>query len=137
MPGRDGDPPQVALRWQAHPVPANLSELARKPPGGAPGGRAWEPHGRLWQLLVETYGPQDGAPVLARVLGAVNQQGAEVVGRALERAFEAGSSTLLGLIPGPVREIPGMVAVPPALMGYRVETARTSDYDALLAGGPR
>ena len=79
--------------------------------------RAWEPHGRLWQLLVETYGPQDGARVLARVLGAVNQQGAEVVGRALERAFEAGSSTLLGLIPGPVREIPGMVAVPPALMG--------------------
>ena len=75
--------------------------------------------------------------MLARVLGAVNQQGAEVVGRALERAFEAGSSTPLGLIPGPMREIPGMVAVPSAWMGYRVETARASDYDALLAGGPR
>ena len=98
--------------------------------------QSWEePYGRLWQLLVETYGPQDGARVLARVLGAVNQQGTEAVGKALEQAIESGNSTPLGLIPAPVREVPGRVAVPPALMEYQVEAARASDYDALLVGG--
>ncbi len=45
-----------------------------------------EPYGRLWQFLLDTYGPLDGARVLARVLGAINQQGAEVVGKARARA---------------------------------------------------
>jgi len=119
-----------------------LSELAREPQAVrqvAPElvAELGEPYGRLWQLLVETYGPHFGAWVLARILGAVNQQCAELVGRALEPALEAGSSTRLGLNPGPVREIPGNVAVPPALMGYRVESDWASDYDALLVGGPR
>jgi len=117
-----------------------LSELARKPQAVrqvAPElvAELGEPYGRLWQLLVETYGPQDGARVLARVIGAVNQQGAEAVGRALEQAIESGNSTPLGLIPAPVRGVPGKVAVPPALMEYRVEAARASDYDELLVGG--
>ena len=43
---------------------------------------------------------------LARVLGAINQQGVEVVGKALERALETGNSTPMGLIPLPVREYP-------------------------------
>ncbi len=98
-----------------------------------------EPYGRLWQLLLDTYGPLDGARVLARVLGAINQPGAQVVGKALERALETGNSTPMGLIPLPVREVPALyyktVAVPPSLMGYRVETARAADYDALLLGG--
>ncbi len=88
-----------------------------------------------WQILVETYGPQDGARVVARGLGAVNQQGAEAVGKALEQAIERGNSTPMGLIPMTVREVPGRVAVPPALIDHRVETARASDYDALLMGG--
>lgn len=87
------------------------------------------------QLLLDTYGPLDGARVLARVLGAINQQGAEVVGKALERALETGNSTPMGLIPLPVREVPATMAVPSSLMGYRVETARAADYDALLLGG--
>jgi len=65
-----------------------------------------EPYGRLWQFLLDTYGPLDGARVLARVLGAINQQGAEVVGKALERALETGNSTPMVLIPLPVREVP-------------------------------
>lgn len=85
-----------------------LSELARKP-----------------QAVGAGQGPRR----------AINQQGAEAVGKALERALEAGDSTPLALIPAPVREVPGKVAVPPALMGYRVEAARASDYDALLMGG--
>ena len=48
-----------------------------------------EPYGRLWQVLVETYGAQDGARVLSRVIGAVTEQGVEAVGDALERALEA------------------------------------------------
>lgn len=117
-----------------------LPELARKPQAVrqvAPElvAELGEPYGRLWRLLVDTYGPQDGARVLARVLGAINQQGAEVVRKALERALETGGRAPMGLIPSPVREAPGMVAVPPALMGYRVEMARAADYDALLMGG--
>ena len=69
------------------------------------------------------------------VLGAINQQGAQVVGKALERALETGNSTPMGLIPLPVREVPATMAVPPSLMGYRVETARAADYDALLLAG--
>ena len=41
----------------------------------------------------------------------------------------------MSLIPLPVREVPGRVEVPPALMGYRVEIARAADYNALLVGG--
>ena len=41
----------------------------------------------------------------------------------------------MGLIPLPVREVPATMAVPSSLMGYRVETARAADYDALLLGG--
>ena len=47
-----------------------------------------------------------GLRALARVLGAINQQGVEVVGKALERALETGNSTPMGLIPLPVREYP-------------------------------
>jgi len=117
-----------------------LSELARKPQAVrqvAPElvAELGEPYGRLWQLLVETYGPQDGARVLARVLGAINQQGAEALGKALEQAIESSNPTPMVLIPAPVREAPRKVAVPPALMEYRVEAARASDYDALLVGG--
>ena len=43
---------------------------------------------------------------LAWILGAINQQGVEVVGKALERALETGNSTPMGLIPLPVREYP-------------------------------
>jgi len=117
-----------------------LSELARKPQAVrqvAPElvAELGEPYGRLWQLLVDTYGPQDGARVLARILGAVNQQGAEVVRKALGTALETGSPTPLGLMLSPVREVPPPCRVPPALMGYRVEMARAADYDALLVGG--
>ena len=43
---------------------------------------------------------------LAWILGAINQQGVEVVGKALERVLETGNSTPMGLIPLPVREYP-------------------------------
>ena len=99
-----------------------LSELARKPQAVrqvAPElvAELGEPYGRLWQLLLDTYGPLDGARVLARVLGAINQQGAQVVGKALERALETGNSTPLGLIPLPVREVPATMAAPPSVSG--------------------
>ena len=98
--------------------------------------RSWEsPTAGCGSFLLDTYGPLDGARVPARVLGAISQQGAEVVGKALERALETGNSTPMGLIPLPVREVPGTMAAPSSPMGYRVETARAADYDALLVGG--
>jgi len=117
-----------------------LPELARKPQAVrqvAPElvAELGEPYGRLWQLLQDTYGPLDGARVLARVLGAVNQHGAAVVGQALEKSLEIGDSTPLGLVPPPTREMPQTVTVPSSLMGYRVEAARAADYDVLLVGG--
>ena len=56
-----------------------LPELARKPQAVrqvAPElvAELGEPYGRLWQVLVETYGAQDGARVLSRVIGAVTEQ---------------------------------------------------------------
>ena len=60
------------------------------------------PHPRVEGLK----GLKSSLRALARVLGAINQQGVEVVGKALERALETGNSTPMGLIPLPVREYP-------------------------------
>lgn len=127
-----GRPGSRSIRYRHY-----LSELARKPQAVrqvAPElvAELGEPYAQLWQLLQETYGPLDGARVLARVLGAVNQHGADLVGRVLEQAIESGR-----LIPSSARETPSRVEVPPPLLEYRVEMARAADYDALLVGGRR
>jgi hypothetical protein len=117
-----------------------LPELARKPQAVrqvAPElvAELGEPYGQLWQLLVDTYGPQDGARALARVIGAIAGQGEEAVTKALKVALESGSKTPIGLVPRPAHEIPRSLSVPMALAGYRVEAARAADYDVLLWGG--
>ena len=93
-----------------------------------------EPYGRLWQVLVETYGAQDGARVLSRVTGAVTEQGIEAVGEALERALEGGIRSPIELIPPPLRRVSTVVAVPPGLAAYKVESAQARSYDVLLVG---
>ena len=94
-----------------------------------------EPYGRLWQVLVETYGAQDGARVLARVIGAIDQQGAEAVRDALEKALKAGQRSPIDLVPRPVRQVSEAVPVPAGLARYAVDTAKARSYDVLLVGG--
>ena len=94
-----------------------------------------EPFGRLWVMLEGTYGAHDGARVLARVIGAIAEQGEAPVRQAIEAALRAPRSLQLPLapvgLPRPARTIP----VPAALAAYQVPTARAADYDALLVGG--
>ena len=94
-----------------------------------------EPFGRLWVMLEGTYGAHDGARVLARVIGAIAEQGETPVRQAVEAALRAPRSLQLPLapvgLPRPARTIP----VPAALAAYQVPTARAADYDALLVGG--
>jgi hypothetical protein len=94
-----------------------------------------EPFGRLWVMLEGTYGAHDGARVLARVIGAIAEQGETPVRQAVEAALRAPRSLQLPLapvgLPRPARTIP----VPAALAAYQVPTSRAADYDALLLGG--
>lgn len=116
-----------------------LPELARKPQAVrqvAPElvAEMGEPFGKLWKILVDKYGPLDAARVFARVIGAVTDFGEESVREALEAAFFANRTDLLGLrIAGPA--VPKNVVIPEALAGYEIEAARASDYDRLLVGG--
>ena len=118
-----------------------LSELARKPQAVrqvAPElvAELGEPYGKLWSLLAGSYGPKDGARVLARVLGAVVDHGSAPVSVALEAALQAGRCDLLAL-GGHLQQAALQVEVPPALQGYHIEAGSPADYDVLLTGGTR
>jgi transposase len=117
-----------------------LPELARKPQAVrqvAPEmvRELGEPFGQLWAMLEDTYGGRDGARVLARVIGAVVEQGEPAVRQVIEAALRAPRGLQLPLtppgLPQPARTIP----VPAALAAYQVPAARAGDYDALLVGG--
>lgn len=89
-----------------------------------------EPFGRLWRFLVEAHGEREGARSLARVLGAVVDQGEEAVGKALEAALATKRAHLLALATTGVSPPP--VAVPAALAAYVVESTPVQSFDALL-----
>jgi len=89
-----------------------------------------EPYGRLWRLLTEAHGELAGARCLARILGAVVDQGEEAVAKALEAALATKRVNLLGLAASPAPQ--PTVPVPASLAGYDVESARVADFDALL-----
>jgi transposase len=121
-----------------------LSELARKPQAVrqvAPelirelGG----PYEKMWEMLLDRYGPKEAARVLSRILGAVADHGEEPVSEALQTALSRGRCDLLSLAEHleDRRERTRSVTVPEALSGYRVESANASDYDLLLLGGMR
>lgn len=117
-----------------------LKELARKPQAlrqVAPELMAelGQPFGRLWEALQEAYGTLDAARAFARVIGAINEHGEDVVRQAVRAALESGRADLLRL--GPVLTEPPHpgVQVPQRLAGYRVAAARAADYDRLLLGG--
>lgn len=118
-----------------------LPELARKPQAvrqvaGALIAELGPPYDRLWELLVQTYGPREAARVLARILGAIVQHGEAAVRDALQQAMERGRCDLLAL-----RQLmhasssPLSIRVPESLSHYEVESRPASDYDWLLPGG--
>jgi hypothetical protein len=57
--------------------------------------------------------------------------------RSFVDAFPTDRVDLLALTRVPVTSAPRSVPVPDALAGYRVEAARVTDYDVLLASGAR
>ena len=73
--------------------------------------------------------------MLARIVGAVSDHGPELVAEALLGALDGGRFDLLALRQS--EKTPTAVEVPEALQRYEIESARATDFDALLAsGGP-
>ena len=95
-------------------------------------GELGEPFGKLWRLLVDTYGPPDAARVMARVLGAIVDHGADPVREAVVHALASDRLDLL-TVAIPSRPRPRSIAVPAGLQGYEVEKIPASDFDVLLA----
>ena len=56
------------------------------------------------------------------------------MGEALERALEAGTRSPIELVPPPLRRVSTVVAVPPSLAAYKVESAQARSYDVPLVG---
>jgi len=116
-----------------------LPELARKPQAVRQVAlelvaELGEPYGRLWSLLVGSYGSKEAARVLSRVLGAVVDHGSPMVAEALEAALVVGRCDLLALA-GRIQQSDPIVEVPVALRGYEIEAGSPADYDVLLQGG--
>jgi hypothetical protein len=116
-----------------------LGELSRKPQAVrqvAPElvAELGEPFGRLWGLLVAQYGALEGARLLAKVLGTVEERGVAPVAEAVEAALQADRCDLLAL-----RRLTlppaATVEVPASLRGIEIERRQSREYDALLVGG--
>lgn len=89
-----------------------------------------QPFVDLWRELADNYGEKEGARRLAKVIGAVDDHGADVVAAALREPRER--VRLLALAK---HVVPGTVAVPLPLAQYIVEKSDVSAYDVLLATG--
>lgn len=94
------------------------------------------PYDKLWEMLTERYGEKEASRVLCRILGAVVDHGEEPVADALQAALSRGRFDLLALAEHleDRRGRSRSVAVPEALLGYRVQSANSTDYDRLLGG---
>lgn len=94
-----------------------------------------EPYGRLWGLLVTTYGERDAARVMAKLLGVMVDHGEDAVGKALCEVLGQGRLHLLALssrLHGKARE--GPIPVPEPLRAYEIDVGQATDYDWLLGG---
>lgn len=100
-----------------------------------------EPYRRLWHMLEEQHGGHKAARLLAGLLGAINDHGAESVGIALQQALAAGSFEPGGtgrllefMSQTPAAALPEE-HVPPALRTVTVEAGCAADYDLLAVSG--
>jgi len=110
-----------------------LRELARKPQAVRQvlpdllrdlGG----PFPAVWDRLEAVHGPREGARLLARILEALETQGAHVI-TALETALTTGTPLLLAT---PTAAAPVVVDVPAALRDLDVGSGCAADYDQWL-----
>ena len=118
-----------------------LPELSRKPQAVrqvAPElvAELGEPFGQLWAMLSARYGGHEGARLLAKIVGAVEEHGLTPVAAALTTALQSGRCDLLdlGRFAAPT---PPVIEVPASLRGIEVERRDPRAYDALLVGGSR
>jgi hypothetical protein len=88
-------------------------------------GQLGEPYQQLWSLLTEAHGERDAARAMARLLGAIQAHGQQSVSQALQAILDHREVD-------PGQPPPTVVAVPPALMGYTIESATAASYDSLL-----
>lgn len=112
-----------------------LRELAKKPQAVrqvAPEllAELGAPFDQLWSLLCARNSELKTARLMAQLIGAVVDQGEDVVAKALTDALQLGDTSLSWLEPKPPS-----VQVPEALSGYVIESARASDYESLLTSG--
>lgn len=109
-----------------------LDELAKKPQAVrqvAPNilAELGEPYGQLWDLLNKRHGAREASRLLARILGAIAENGEELVAEALKAALAGHDVTHLK--PAGPPEPANVIPVPDGLAGYEIESAQASDYD--------
>lgn len=93
-----------------------------------------EPFRELWKILEDSHGGKEAARVFAKVLSAIVKHGEQKVEQAIKVSLQHGQQNLLFLS----QLIENDVAqndVPEPLRHYVVESARATDFDALLMGG--
>jgi hypothetical protein len=116
-----------------------LPELARKPAAVRQVAdelvpTLGEPYTDVWQRLVEVHGPKQAARVFAHVLGAVADQGHDVVAGRLRGALADGTPVLLAIKPAVEAPPATLDELPVALRGIEVVGSTAAAYDALLGG---
>lgn len=84
---------------------------------------------KLWRMLETQHGALETARLFSKLLSAVIDHGHEEVAAALEEALTAGRFDLLGLVE---QRTPTEIEVPELLRHHEVESARATDFDALL-----
>ncbi len=109
--------PELATKPQAarQVMPNLLAELG-------------EPFAGLWRLLVDVHGPREASRVFSKVLGAIVSRGQAEVAAAVTKALAADRLELLDLA---VDARPETNAVPDALAGIVIESAKASDFASL------
>lgn len=116
-----------------------LPELARKPQALRQVAEELVPalgdvYVRAWKALLDTHGPKQGARILAQVLRAQLELGAEVVARRVDAALATGEPLQLAVRPSMTAKTLPTDALPPSVRGVTVESASAADFDALLRG---
>jgi transposase len=96
------------------------------------------PFGAAWRSLVDAHGPKQAARIFAKVLGHVEERGAERVATTIVAALAKSEPLLLALAP-PDAHAPGVASdlLPQSLRGIDVAAASAADFDIVLLGGER
>lgn len=93
------------------------------------------PFPAVWDRLEALHGPREGARVLAKILGQLADQGADVVRPALETALVTGTPPGLAVVAHRMAASPLTAGVPAALQQIDVTSGSAADYDTWLLGG--